>query len=82
MLGSQVQRTDWEVNVVLPNPDRSTFGLNTERSVRGALESGKPEYQPPKRQHPWRTQFVGALVGLVVIAVVLIALYLLKSFRP
>jgi hypothetical protein len=63
---------------MLPHPDRSTFGLFTEKSVRGAIDSGKPVYQPPKHS-AWRVQIVGALVGLSVFAIVVVILYLLKS---
>ncbi len=44
-----------------------------QMGVEGMLRRGgddSPNPQPPKQKHPWKTQFIGALIGLAVFIVV------------
>ncbi len=43
-----------------------------QMGVEGMLGRGGddgPNRQPPKRKHPWKTQFMGALMGLAAFIV-------------
>ena len=54
----------------------------TERSVKGDIgqqREGGSNSPPPRRKSPWKTQIIGALIGLVLFIVIVGVLYILFS---
>ncbi len=52
----------------------------TERSVKGYVgqqKEGGSSSPPPQRKSPWKTQIIGALIGLALFIIIVGVLYIL-----